>query len=164
MYTALEKARVGEQQELSGDVHGAIVAYAAALSVLKLPEDEMLATYLRATQDAAKKAVLDAQHSAQVQQANAQKLQRQQILKLRKEAEAALLRKDYATATLLLEDALTRAELHYEEQVEDLQSLLTASAAGKKAAAQTTVKRRAAGCRRSNPCRRSSTGRPELWR
>ena len=74
-----------------------------------------------------------------MQQANAQKLQRQQILKLRKEAEAALLRKDYATATLLLEDALTRAELHYEEQVEDLQSLLTASAAGKKAAAQTTV-------------------------
>eukprot|EP01043_Picozoa_sp_COSAG02_P034624 COSAG02_NODE_2432_length_8873_cov_4.596991_1_plen_1094_part_10 len=139
MCRALEKARVGDQEELSGDLAGAVVTYAAALSVLVVPEDEILAAYLRSAQSEVKNAALEAKHKAEVQQANAQKLQRQRILKSRKEAEAALLRKDYATATLLLEDAIPLAELHFPEQMKDLQSLLTASTAGKSAAAQTAV-------------------------
>lgn len=133
MNKALEKARVGDHEELSGDLAGAVLTYTVALSLLKLPDDEALAVYLRAGIDAVKSAIA-AQESKKSEDRAAALCN--QCNELRKKAETAMIAKDYETASLLYAEALVLAKQYQPEQVQDLETLRSTSAAGQAAAAK----------------------------
>jgi len=137
MKRALDKARIGDHEELSGDLPGALLTYTVALSFLKLPDDDTLAKYLRTQVDATKVAIAAQETKESEARVNALRKQGcQQCTDLRKRAETAMLAKDYETASLLLAEALVLANEHQPELAHDIEALRSTSAAGQAAAAK----------------------------